>query len=241
MKPPKIDPFKLLASQGLVTSHSVALSIYGLNPYITNKDIPEDLFEDISILRTAIVSNVRTIYRNVRVNTEVESDIVFGSAYQYMTKEITPEIISSRIYSAIENTYKEHKKDNEWKKYLKAFGGQSLVDEWGLQNKKGQGQYRKNDEQKGTYKLIGLLILLLQEKNRNGRSSSNDYGTINNTNKQKIYDDIEKLAREINENFLIGVKRSTFYDKVRDAEYYLNESIIDITDTTNWYKYTLLR
>ncbi|SFU98560.1 hypothetical protein [Xenorhabdus koppenhoeferi] len=208
-----------------------------IDPYMPVKNIPEEYSDNINKVRSAIVNNVSAIrpLQDTRTNTAVDSDIVFGAAYPCMCilEGFTPEIIALRIEQALNNIYTEHRKNDEWKTYIKAFGGYSLVEKMAMQNKKGQGQYRKNDEQKGTYKLIGLLVLLLQEKTINGCQPSNNYGSIGKPNKKKIYEDIENLVKKMNEDlladgmnkdFLGGVGSSTFYDKLRDADYYLNES-----------------
>ncbi|MBD2813305.1 hypothetical protein ID850_00705 [Xenorhabdus sp. Flor] len=237
-KPLEIDVFKLFSSQGRASPNAVALAVLGIDPYAAVKDIPEEHSKNVNMLRRAIVNNVNAVnpLQDTRTNTEVDSDIVFGAAYPYvcLLEGSIPEIIKSRIEQALNNIYTEHRKNDEWKTYIKALGGQELVQKIAMQNKKGQGQYRKNDEQKGTYKLIGLLVLLLQEKSINGCQPSNNYGSIGKPNKKGIYEDIKVLVDGMNEdllannkmskNFLGGVGSSTFYDKLRDADYYLNES-----------------
>ncbi|MDE9493240.1 hypothetical protein KKJ09_06410 [Xenorhabdus bovienii] len=232
----EIDVFKLFSFQGRASPNAVALAVLGINPYAAVKDIPEEHSKNVDMLRRAIVNNVNAVnpLQDTRTNTDVDSDIVFGATYPYvcLLEGSIPEIIKSRIEQALNNIYTKYKND-EWKTYIHAFGGQELVQKIAMQNKKGQGQYRKNDEQKGTYKLIGLLVLLLQEKTINGCQPSNNYGSIGKPNKKRIYEDIKELVDGMNEDlladgmnkdFLGGVGSSTFYDKLRDADYYLNES-----------------
>ncbi|CDH00931.1 hypothetical protein [Xenorhabdus bovienii] len=225
---PEIDVLKLFASQGVATPSAVALSIFGLDPYMSVTNTPEAYLKNVHNIRRAIVSNVNALSlfrdKKANTNTDIDSDIVFGAAYQCLSLvEGVPEIIASRIEQALDNIYKEHKKNGGWEEYIKVFGGRALVEKMALQNKKGQGQYRKNDEQKGTYKLIGLLVLLLQEKSIKGCQPSNNYGSIGSPIKQRIYDDIKQLVDDMKKkDFLVGVERSTFYNKLRDADYYLN-------------------
>ncbi|MBD2800341.1 hypothetical protein ID854_07695 [Xenorhabdus sp. M] len=235
---PEIDVFKLFSSQGRASPNAVALAVLGIDPYAAVKDIPEEHSKNVDMLRRAIVNNVNAVnpLQDTKTNSAVDSDIVFGAAYPCMCllEGFIPEVITSRIEQALNNIYIEHRKNDEWKTYIKSFGGQELVQKIAMQNKKGQGQYRKDDEQKGTYKLIGLLVLLLQEKSINGCQPSNNYGSIGKPNKKGIYEDIKVLVDGMNEdllannkmskNFLGGVGSSTFYDKLRDADYYLNES-----------------
>ncbi|OTA15370.1 hypothetical protein Xvie_02870 [Xenorhabdus vietnamensis] len=228
MTVPEIDVLKLFALQGTATPNAVALSIFGLDPYTSMTNIPEEYSENVRKVRSAILSNVNSLslFQDKRKHTSdvIDSDIVFGAAYQYMSLiENIPEVIASRIEQALDNIYKEHKKNGGWEEYIKVFGGRALVEKIALQNKKGQGQYRKNDEQKGTYKLIGLLILLLQEKSINGCQPSDNYGSIGNPSKQHIYNDIKKLVKDMERpDFLVLVGRSTFFNKLSNADYYLN-------------------
>ncbi|MCC8379941.1 hypothetical protein [Xenorhabdus sp. PB30.3] len=226
---PEIDVLKLFASQGTATPSAVALSIYGLDPYTSMTNVPDEYSKNVHNIRSAILSNVNALSlfreKKTHTNNAIDSDIVFGAAYQCLSLiEGIPEVIASRIEQALDNLCKEHKKNGGWEEYIKVFGGRALVEKIALQNKKGQGQYRKNDEQKGTYKLIGLLVLLLQEKSIKGCQPSNNYGSIGSPIKQRIYDDIEKLVDDMKKNdFLVGVGRSTFFSKLGDADYYLNE------------------
>ncbi|MDC9596855.1 hypothetical protein [Xenorhabdus anantnagensis] len=228
MTVPEIDVLKLFALQGTATPNAVALSIFGLDPYTSMTNIPEEYSENVRKVRSAILSNVNSLslFQDKRKHTSdvIDSDIVFGAAYQYMSLiENIPEVIASRIEQALDNIYKEHKKNGGWEEYIKVFGGRALVEEIALQNKKGQGQYRKNDEQKGTYKLIGLLVLLLQEKSINGCQPSDHYGAIGDPIKQHIYDDIKELVKNMERpDFLVLVGRSAFFNKLSDADYYLN-------------------
>ncbi|MBE8597279.1 hypothetical protein [Xenorhabdus sp. BG5] len=229
MTVPEIDVLKLFASQGTATPNAVALSIYGLDPYTSMTNIPEAYLKNVRNVRGAILSNVNALSlfreKKTHTNTVIDSDIVFGAAYQCLSLiENIPEAIASRIEQAVDNIYKEHKKNGGWEEYIKIFGGRELVEKIALQNKKGQGQYRKNDEQKGTYKLIGLLVLLLQEKSINGCQPSDHYGAIGDPIKQHIYNDIKELVKNMKKpDFLVGVGRTTFFNKLSDADYYLNE------------------
>ncbi|MEQ1975693.1 hypothetical protein [Xenorhabdus sp. SGI240] len=228
MTVPEIDVLKLFASQGTATPNAVALSIYGLDPYTSMTNIPEEYLKNVRNVRGAILSNLNALSlfreKKTHTNTVIDSDIVFGAAYQCLSLiENIPEAIASRIEQAVDNIYKEHKKNGGWEEYIKIFGGRALVEKIALQNKKGQGQYRKNDEQKGTSKLIGLLVLLLQEKSINGCQPSDHYGAIGDPIKQHIYNDIKELVKNMKKpDFLVGVGRTTFFNKLSDADYYLN-------------------
>ena len=233
MKLLDMNMFEMLASQSLVTPSEVAISLYGLDPYISTQDIPAEIIDELNIVKRGILRNVKAIKPidnrggTIKTNTEVDADLVFGAAYQYIIKNGTPDIIKNRIQQSLDYFYKNNKKDGEWKKYIKSFGGQLLIDEMESKNRKGQGSYRKNDELKGTYRLVGLLLLLLREKSKVGALPSSDYGSIDKPMKQNIYADMCSLAKEINPDYLIGVGRSTFYTKIDDALFALSESVSD--------------
>ena len=67
----------------------------------------------------------------------------------------------------------------------------------------GRGQYRKDDEDNYSCKLIYLLIELLKK-----------YGKGNYSDNSVIYNDIVSFCNE-NEILLKGVKKATFYKKIK--------------------------
>ncbi|MDC9604011.1 hypothetical protein [Xenorhabdus griffiniae] len=128
MTVPEIDVLKLFALQGTATPNAVALSIFGLDPYTSMTNVPEEYSENVRKVRSAILSNVNSLslFQDKRKNTSdvIDSDIVFGAAYQYMSLiENIPEVIASRIEQALDNIYKGHKKMVDGRNLLR-----SLVD-----------------------------------------------------------------------------------------------------------------
>ncbi|HDS2912269.1 TPA: hypothetical protein QIE17_003274 [Morganella morganii subsp. morganii] len=225
MKLPEINPLEIIICQSLVSPSAVALSIYGLNPYMANKDIPAEFSDALNNARQIILYNVRACipseygYANIRTDTAVPIDIAFGCAYFYKDKTGVPDLIKNRIESALDNIYSAHKKNNEWEKYFSNFGGVDLINKTKSERKgSGQGNYRKNDELVYSYKLAGLFLELLKEKNKNGCSPSNRYSNENGKSIQKnIYDDICSLANRIDIN-LIGIGKSSFSEKINKIE-----------------------
>ncbi len=225
MKLPEINPLELIICQGQVSPSAVALSIYGLNPYMANKDIPIELSDALSNARQLILNNVRAInppeygYVNIRTDTAVPIDIAFGCAYFYKNITGVPDLIKNRIETALDNIYLKYKKNNEWEWYFSIFGGMDLINKAKSERKgSGQGNYRKNDELIYSYKLAGLFLELLKEKNKNGCQPSNRYSNENGKTIQKnIYDDICLLAKRININ-LTGIGKSSFSEKINKIE-----------------------
>ncbi len=225
MKLPEIDPLELIICQGQVSPSAVALSIYGLNPYMANKDIPIELSDALSNARQLILNNVRAIDQNgyglvnIRTDSAVPTDIAFGCACFYKDISGVPDLIKNRIESALDNIYLKYKKNNEWERYFNIFGGMNLINKTRLERKgSGQGNYRKNDELVYSYKLAGLLLELLKEKNKNGCQPSSRYSYDNGRTIQKnIYDDICLLAKKMNIN-LTGIGNSSFSEKINKIE-----------------------
>lgn len=228
MKLLDINPLDIITKQGGASPSAVALAIYGLPPRTANKDIPPELVNHLSEARKTILSNVRSIYFGettnvIRTDSELQADIVFGCAYYYKDIEDTPKIIKDRIQLALDNIYYEYKKNNEWERYYKAFCGVSLINKTKMENKKGQGNYRKNDELTYSYKLAGLLLELIKYKCTNGFLPSDNYSDKNGKTIQKnIYDDICLLAQKMNID-LIGIGRSSFNEKILKIENILDD------------------
>lgn len=200
--------FERLTTQRLVTVSEVVNSLYALNPNIKTKDIGQDYSEEIQDTRKAVVRNIR--YLNIRVggvSEELDADLVFAAAYDYLMPEITPEEIIERVREGVIAFHY----NNEWQKYMMAFGGRSLVELVGQVRKTGRGQHRKSDEEAGTQKMMGLLIRLLAEKHPNGK-----YGDVDKPKISEIYKDVLALAEKAQVSDK-GIKRATFSAKASAA------------------------
>ncbi|EBP0012578.1 hypothetical protein HX37_17540 [Salmonella enterica] len=208
MKILNINAFERLASQRLVTISEVVNALYGLNPNVKTKDLDPDITEEVQDIRKTITRNIRYLKIHVSsVNDELDSDLVFAAAHDYMMQGITPEVIIERGKNAIVTFFYA----NDWQKYMMAFGGRSLVDEVAQIRKTGRGQHRKTDEETGTLKMMGLLIKLLAEKHPSKKYGSPDKPTIT-----EIYKDVVSMI-ERESLTTKGVGKSTFAAKASQA------------------------
>ncbi|KGT88314.1 hypothetical protein NG99_21380 [Erwinia typographi] len=208
MKILNINAFERLAAQRLVTIAEVVNAIYAINPNTKVKDLNEDDVEEIQDIRKAVTRNIR--YLKIRVgsvNEELDADLAFAAAYDYISEDITPKEIIERIKDAVIAFHYS----NDWQNYMMAFGGRSLVEIVGQVRKTGRGQHRKSDEEKGNQKMMGLLIKLLADKHSSGK-----YGETHKPKISEIYKDVLALAEKekISDK---GIKRATFNAKASAA------------------------
>ncbi|MEA5105184.1 hypothetical protein [Pantoea sp. S18] len=208
MKILHINPFERLASQRLVTITEVVNALYGLNPNSKIKDISNEAAEEIQDIRKSVIRNIRFLKIRVgSVSEELDADLVFAAAHDYMRIGVTPEEIIERGKEAIESFYYT----NDWQNYMMAFGGRSLVELAAQVRKTGRGQHRKSDEEAGTLKMMGLLIKLLADKHPSKKYGRSDKPTIS-----EIYKDVLCLI-ERESLTTKGVGKSTFAAKASVA------------------------
>ncbi|HCC5813496.1 TPA: hypothetical protein M5847_004850, partial [Citrobacter freundii] len=103
----------------------------------------------------------------------------------------------------IENALQQQVKNKDWGDILMMLGGSELYEVGKKLRSNGRGQYRKDDEDNYSCKLIYLLIELLKK-----------YGKGNYSDNSVIYNDIVSFCNE-NEILLKGVKKATFYKKIK--------------------------
>ncbi|AUU95526.1 TPA: hypothetical protein RRH03_001517 [Klebsiella pneumoniae] len=210
-----IDVFERLALQRLATIAEVVNSLYGLHPATKINTLNEDAAEEIKGVRQIISRNIKSLGINVSgVNEEMNADLLFSAASEYMRDGITPPAIVTRGKESLSTLAKT----NKWEEYMYAFGGRSLVEEVSAARKTGRGQHRKTDEEAATLKMMGLLIKMLAQK-QTGQS----YGTVKKPNVAAIYRDLTRFAEDHNID-LKGVSKATFAAKARTA---IHSAIVD--------------
>jgi hypothetical protein len=204
MKLLNIDVFERIASQRIVTIAEVINTLYGINPNTKLKELPDDIAEETSDIRKAITRNIRSLdVRLHTVNDEVDADLVFAAAHDFMREGITPEVILQRGREALLSFLYR----NDWEQCMFAFGGRSLVDTMSSVRKTGRGQHRKTDEENGTLKMMGALIKLLASKHPTGK-----YGSVEKPTISEIYKDVVSLLEKEGVS-IKGLGRSTFASK----------------------------
>ena len=196
--------YERLVAQRLVTIAEVVNSLYAINPNTKTKDLSEEYIEEIQETRKAVIRNIR--YLNIRVasvNEEINADLAFAAAYDYLMEEITPEEIIERVKEGVIAFHYS----NDWQEYMMAFGGRTLVELVAQVRKSGRGQHRKSDEEDGTFKMMGLLLQLLAQKHPTKKYGSYEKPTIS-----EIYNDVLVLI-ENGSLTTKGVGKSTFSAK----------------------------
>lgn len=209
------NAFERLAAQRLVTIAEVVNSLYSINPNIKTKDLDEEYAEAVQDTRKSVTRNIRYLKIHVgSVNEELDADLAFAAAYDYIMHGVTPEEIIERIKEGIIAFHYS----NNWERYMMGFGGRALVDIVAQVRKTGRGQHRKSDEEVGTLKMMGLLIRLLAEKHPTKKYGNYDKPTIS-----EIYNDVLLLI-ERDSLTTKGVGKSTFSAKASSALKSINDT-----------------
>ncbi|EMC5231566.1 MULTISPECIES: hypothetical protein [Yersinia] len=196
--------FQRLTTQRLVSISEVVNSLYGINPNTKTKDLPDDISEEAQDIKKAIARNLKSLGNSyVTISSEVDADLVFGAAHQFLVEGITPREIIDRAIEAVS----AYVYTNDWENIMFAFGGRLLVDDMTKIRKTGRGKHKKEDEENGTLKMVGLLIKLLAKNH-----ASKKYGTSEAPTITEIYRSIIALAEEESIT-LKGIGKSTFASK----------------------------
>ncbi|MCH5780527.1 hypothetical protein MMA64_25990 [Salmonella enterica] len=129
----------------------------------------------------------------------ISQNLVLTAAYIFQREDIVPVEIKERI----ENALQQQVKNKDWGDILMMLGGNELYEIGKKLRSNGRGQYRKDDEDNYSCKLIYLLIELIKK-----------HGKVNYSDNSVIYNDIISFCNE-NEIPLKGIKKATFYKKIK--------------------------
>lgn len=202
------DIFERFLMQNTSTINEVSLVIFGLSPFTTIRNIPDELKQYITETRLYMRRNLNTlshIYNRMFAPTvECDCYLVMASAYRY-TNELTPDVIKSAVMKSVEMFIYS----NKWEDHINAFGGEGLLQLVRDIRKTGRGDHKKNAEMEGTNKIVGLLVKLLASK-------SAKYGTPDKPKVSEIYKDVLMIV-EAEDLTTKGIARPTFYNKIKHA------------------------
>lgn len=201
------SPIERLCVSVSITPHEMALALAGLNPAMRISDVPDEHFEYVDFVRTGIARAIK-VHRGEKTSKDEAChslDILLAS-YSYVD-EGTPEIIINKINEAIDDL----RGTKGWEEKARNLGGLSLVNHIKETNRSGRGQHRKADEEKGTMKMMGVLIHLLVKK-----SKASAYVQRDKPNCTAIYRDIEALLKDMNISNK-GIAKATFLEKMSQA------------------------
>lgn len=201
------SPIERLCVSVSITPHEMALALAGLNPSMRLSDVPEEYSGYVDFVRTGLARAIK-VHRGEKTSKDEAChslDILLAS-YSYI-EEDTPEIIIEKINEAIDDL----RGTKGWEDKARNLGGLSLVKHIKETNRSGRGQHRKADEEKGTMKMMGILIHLLIKK-----SASSSYIQGGKPNRTAIYRDVEVLLKEMNISPK-GIAKATFMEKMTQA------------------------
>lgn len=184
-----------------ITPHEVALAMNGFDYDTENDELTDIQLKEVIRLRKAITRNLQLIneYKNISATQKVDANLVLTAAYIFQREDIVPVEIKERI----ENALQQQVKNKDWGEILMMLGGSELYEVGKKFKSNGRGQYRKDDEDNYSCKLISLLIELLK---KHGKASYGDNSVI--------YNDITSLCNEHGIP-LEGIKKATFYKKIK--------------------------
>ncbi|EOJ5577061.1 hypothetical protein ACSD2Y_003039, partial [Escherichia coli] len=131
---------------------------------------------------------------------------IFLASYPFIDTN-TPEIIVQKISEAIDDL----RGTKGWEEKARNLGGLQLVNYIKETNRSGRGQHRKQDEENGTMKMMGLIVHLLIKK-----SGSSSYIQNGKPNRTAIYRDIETLIKDEGISHK-GIAKATFLEKISRA------------------------
>lgn len=198
----KMGVFEQATRLPIIEAKELALLLCGLDPYIALKEIPEDKQADYRAYRNNI-NRCLASYSD-GMYQKGYADIMFTIAYPLIDEEVTPEPVKKRALRAIINITKTQK----WRETLYKIGGNDLLDIGIELSKSKRGQYKKEEEQANIYKMTGMLLKLLAEK------QGNAYGSVDNPNIASIKKAIDEMAEKHNLS-LEGLSQSSFYEKAK--------------------------
>ncbi|EBL3413419.1 hypothetical protein BKE76_19465 [Salmonella enterica] len=170
-------------------------------------DVPSENHEYVDFVRTHIARAIK-VHRGEKTSKDEACHAldIFLAAYPFIDTN-TPEVIVQKISEAIDDL----RGTKGWEEKARNLGGLQLVSYIKETNRSGRGQHRKQVEENGTMKMMGLLIHLLIKK-----TGSTSYIQNGKPNRTAIYRDIEILIREEGVS-LKGIAKATFLEKMSRA------------------------
>ncbi|MCX8967146.1 hypothetical protein EHW66_19845 [Erwinia psidii] len=210
-----MNSFEMFTKLNYTTAREMAFVLMGLDYEILQSSLTAEQSADHQRISRAISRNVNYYEKRERkqnISKVTDADHVSAAAYPFVIDGVTPHLIVEHIDKAIIKITRE----SGWKDKLEKLGGESLLNRGKVFYTGGRGDYKKNDEARGNYKMIAVLIKMLAE---NGKKN---YGSFSKPLVSEIYKDLSKLC-SVNGIDLKGLAESTFYKKVKEANSFLNE------------------
>ncbi|EBA1888570.1 hypothetical protein JX83_02475 [Salmonella enterica] len=210
-----MNSFEMFIRLNYITAREMAFVLMGLDYETSQSSLTVEQSAVHQRISRAISRNVNYYEKSERkqnVSKVTNAEHVLASAYPFIIEEVTPYIIIEHIDKAIIKITRE----SGWKDKIEMLGGEYLLNRGKSLHTGGRGDYKKNDEVKGNYKMIAVLIRMLAE---NGKAK---YGSFSKPLVSEIYSDLTELCSRHGVD-LKGLAESTFYKKVKEANSFINE------------------
>ncbi|ENB0965775.1 hypothetical protein ABG797_000386 [Salmonella enterica] len=199
----KKDKYFYFSKVPSLTTREVALAMLGFDHNTENGALNTTQRYEFNRMKEAITRNIQQIQPANKTITAADrepSHHVLCAAYIYQD-ENTPKQVKEAINKAVIKMTNE----KGWEKSLRDMGGDELYELGKKIRHHKRGLHKRDDEKRNDWKLIALLVELLQE-----------HGKPKYKDKLNIYRDIEKLCHDKGIS-TDGIKKSTFFSKIKDA------------------------
>lgn len=200
------DRYFYFSKIAYMTTREAALAMSGFDYNLEDKELTREQLEAVDRLKKAITRNLQTVMDKdggrAASNVNYPSHRVLSAAYTFQRADVTPVEVVNIINNAVMKLALEKNGVEE----LKLMGGDELHALGKKFRHQKRGVHKREDEERGNYKLIAFLIELLQR-----------HGKANYTDLSSIYRDIINLCEEKGVPS-DGIKKSTFYKKVDEAK-----------------------
>ncbi|HDC1597890.1 TPA: hypothetical protein O7V39_004262 [Salmonella enterica] len=197
----KKDKYFYFSKVASLTTREVALAMFGFDYYSEDGDLEHEQLDEVNKLKKVITRNLQRVVDRAASNVTYPSHLVLCAAHPFMD-ENTPAEVKETINKAVIKITRE----KGWEDSLKRLGGNELYELGKRIRHHKRGLHKRDDEDRNSWKLIALLVELLQ---KNGKPNYKDM--IN------IHRDIMKLCNEKRVS-TDGIKKSTFFKKIEEAK-----------------------
>ncbi|EJC0845834.1 hypothetical protein MX125_000174 [Salmonella enterica] len=194
-----------------ISPAEVALAMLGFDCLDDDSILTKAQRKEFDKLKRAITRNLQIVETKPAFSTPYDSYKVLCAAFR-LQNETTPIDVRNAINNAI---IIMTQKEEEWVGILKDMGGDELYQTAKRLKYHKRGLHKREDEDRNDLKLMGLLVQLLQECGKAKYSG----------NITEIHRDLLKLCndKKISTN---GIKKSTFFNKIKSANIIIDEDII---------------
>ncbi|ELS9388267.1 hypothetical protein R6W08_004260 [Salmonella enterica] len=194
-----------------ITPAELAMAMLGFDCFDDDSILNKTQRKEFDKLKRAITRNLQIVEIKPAFSTPYDSYKVLCAAFRLQNETTSIDVRDAINNAIIIMTQKEEK----WVEILKDMGGDELYQTAKRLKYHKRGLHKREDENRNDLKLMGLLVQLLQECGKAKYSG----------NIAEIHRDLLKLCnnKKISTN---GIKKSTFFNKIKSANIIIDEDII---------------